>query len=60
LSVDTISEILHIDPRSFYRYRKEFISRVENSDIIAKKTWGGRRNMLMSEEEEEIEFLSKF
>jgi hypothetical protein len=59
LDVDQISNVLPINRRTFFRYRDEFILKVKNPASIKKQTWGGRRNSLMTEEEE-LEFLSQF
>ncbi|MDR2198051.1 MAG: winged helix-turn-helix domain-containing protein [Deltaproteobacteria bacterium] len=53
-----ISNVLNISPRTLFKYRDDFISRIENPDQI-KNTWGGRRNFLMTKEDEE-KFLSQF
>ncbi|MDR2436855.1 MAG: hypothetical protein LBD17_02105 [Endomicrobium sp.] len=59
LSVDKISEIFQINRRTFFRYRDEFIKRADKPDEVLKKSWGGRRHMYLTQEEE-IKFLGQF
>lgn len=55
LDADRAAELLGTSRRTIFRDR----SGIRNQDDTPKKTWGGRRNYVMSIEEEE-EFLSQW
>jgi transposase len=58
LTVSKISQILHISERSVYRYRDEIFN-IFHGTPDPRDEWGGRRNSLLSEQEE-IKFLNGY
>ncbi|MDR2199012.1 MAG: hypothetical protein LBR53_06115 [Deltaproteobacteria bacterium] len=57
-TVNRLSEIFNISRATYFRFRDDIIAQAENGGRPLKQPWGGRRNYLLTEDEEENFLLS--